>query len=87
MGIGKNTERSFRNFKMPNNMLKERSVLLADHHPGTLTKIRPNREVVFYDPGSNTFAVTTSNGTPKTMFRPDPAQHGFPSNLDYYNAQ
>ncbi|MFM0738145.1 RHS domain-containing protein [Paraburkholderia xenovorans] len=54
---------------------------------GTLTKIRPNGEVVFYDPGSNTFAVTTSNGTPKTMFRPDPAQHGFPSNLDYYNAQ
>ncbi len=42
------------------------------HNPpaGTLTKIRQNGDVLFYDPASNTFAVSNSAGAPKTMFRP-----------------
>lgn len=54
---------------------------------GTLTKTRPNGYTLFYDPSSNTFAVQSANGAPKTMFRPDSAQHGYSSNLDYFNAQ
>ncbi|RKP46789.1 hemagglutinin repeat-containing protein, partial [Trinickia fusca] len=54
---------------------------------GTLTKTRPNGDTLFYDPSSNTFAVKTKGGVPKTMFKPDPAQHGYPTNLDYFNAQ
>jgi pyocin large subunit-like protein len=30
--------------------------------PGTLTKIRPNGDIVFYDPSSNTFAITNQQG-------------------------
>lgn len=44
---------------------------------GTLSKVRPNGDTVFYNPKTNTFAVKTADGVPKTMFRPDPAEHGF----------
>ncbi|ELN9580835.1 hemagglutinin repeat-containing protein [Enterobacter roggenkampii] len=54
---------------------------------GTLTTIRKNGDTIYYNPSSNTFAVKNSDGVPKTMFRPDPADHGYPTNLDYFNAQ
>ena len=54
---------------------------------GTLTRLRTNGDVVRYNPGSNTFGVMDSSGAPRTYFRPDPAQHGYPTNLDYFNAQ
>lgn len=52
-----------------------------------LTKVRPNGDVVVYDPISDTFGVRTSNGVPRTMYTPDPSKHGYPTNLDYFNAQ
>jgi RHS repeat-associated protein len=55
--------------------------------PGTLTKTRPNGDVIRYDPSTNTFGVMDTNGAPRTMFKPDPAAHGQPTNLDYFNAQ
>jgi len=54
---------------------------------GTLTKTRQNGDKLFYNPVNNTFGVQSANGAPRTMFRPDPAKHGYPSNLDYFNAQ
>jgi pyocin large subunit-like protein len=39
--------------------------------PGTLTKQRSNGDTLYYDPGSNTFAVTKRGGTPRTFFHPD----------------
>jgi filamentous hemagglutinin len=39
--------------------------------PGTLTKHRENGDTLFYDPRSNTFAVATGAGVPRTFFRPD----------------
>jgi pyocin large subunit-like protein len=54
---------------------------------GTLTRVRTNGDVVRYNPGSNTFGVMDSTGAPRTYFRPDPADHGLPTNLDYFNAQ
>ncbi len=54
---------------------------------GTLTKVRPNGDVVRYHPGTNTFGVMDSAGAPRTMFKPDPSVHGKASNLDYFNAQ
>lgn len=54
---------------------------------GTLSKVRPNGETVFYNPKTNTFAVKTADGVPKTMFRPNPGDHGFKTNLDNFNAQ
>jgi RHS repeat-associated protein len=54
---------------------------------GAMTKTRANGEKVLYYPNSNTFAVQGTDGAPKTMFKPDPSTHGYPTNLDYYNAQ
>ena len=52
-----------------------------------VTKVRPNGDTVIYDPVSDKFAVQAANGAPRTMFRPDPAKHGYASNLDYFDAQ
>jgi RHS repeat-associated protein len=54
---------------------------------GTLTKVRANGDVLRYHPSSNTFGVMDKGGAPRTFFKPDPALHGHPTNLDYYNAQ
>jgi filamentous hemagglutinin len=56
--------------------------------PGTaLVKTRSNGDTVIYDPASDLFAVATSSGTPRTVYKPDPSMHGHPTNLDYFNAQ
>jgi RHS repeat-associated protein len=52
-----------------------------------LTKVRASGEVVVYDPRTNTLGIRRPDGTPITLFRPDPAKHGYPTNLDYFNAQ
>lgn len=38
--------------------------------PGTLTLRRRNGDRLFYHPASNTFAVATRAGAPRTMFKP-----------------
>ncbi len=55
--------------------------------PGTLTRTRANKDIVRYNPLTNTFGVLAPSGVPRTFFKPDPAVHGFPTNLDYFNAQ
>ncbi|OLY94438.1 RHS repeat-associated core domain-containing protein [Cnuella takakiae] len=55
--------------------------------PGTFMRTRTNGENVYYHPGTNTFAVTKADGTPKTMFRPNPAEHGHATNQDYFESQ
>ena len=54
---------------------------------GTLTRTRPNGDAIRYHEKSNTFGVMTKDGTPRTMFKPDPLQHGYRTNLEYFNAQ
>ena len=41
-------------------------------HPpkGTLTLKRPNGDVLLYHEASNTFAVMSRDGAPRTMFKP-----------------
>jgi filamentous hemagglutinin len=60
---------------------------VSDPPSGTLSIARSNGDTVLYDPATNTLAVKGANGVPKTMFKPDPAQHGYPTNMDYFNAQ
>jgi len=54
---------------------------------GTLTKTRLNGEKVFYHQSTETFAVQGVDGAPKTMFKPNPEIHKYPTNLEYFNAQ
>lgn len=39
--------------------------------PGTLKKVRPNGDRLYYHPPTNNFGVTTKRGVPKTFFRPN----------------
>jgi RHS repeat-associated protein len=65
----------------------EAQSFLRSPPPGTLTRMRSNGDVVRYQPSSNTFGVMDSSGAPRTFFKPDPSQHGYATNLDYFNAQ
>jgi len=47
---------------------------------GVLVKTRPNGDTLLYDPATNTFAVRTADGVPRTMFRPT-------DGIKYWNKQ
>jgi filamentous hemagglutinin len=51
-----------------------------DPPAGTLTKMRPNGDKLFYNPNTNTFAVRSPGGPPRTMFRPT-------EGMEYWNRQ
>jgi len=51
------------------------------------TKIAPDGTIRVYDPKNNIFGSYNPSGTTKTFYKPDPAQHKLPSNLDYWNKQ
>lgn len=46
-----------------------------------------NGDVLLYNPSTNIFAVKTANGVPRTMFKPDPLEHGFATNIDFWNSK
>lgn len=53
----------------------------------TVEKVRANGDTVRYDPATEEFGVVKSDGTIRTYYKPNPAVHGYPTNLDYFNAQ
>jgi pyocin large subunit-like protein len=54
---------------------------------GVMERMRSNGDRVRYDPSTNEFGIAKPDGTIRTYFKPDPAVHGFPTNLDYFHAQ
>jgi len=46
--------------------------------------VRPNGGRARYDPASEEYGTVRPDGLIGTYFVPDPAVHGFPSNLDYF---
>ena len=54
---------------------------------GFWTKVDSNGTLRKYDPTTNTFASYNADGTTRTFYKPNPAKHGYPTNLDYWNAQ
>ena len=40
-----------------------------------------------YDAVNNVFGSYGANGTTKTFYAPNPAIHGKPTNMDYWNSQ
>ncbi|MCR1002361.1 MAG: VENN motif pre-toxin domain-containing protein [Enterobacter cloacae] len=47
---------------------------------GTLTKVRPNGDTLYYNPATNVFASKDINGVPRTMFKPE-------KGIEYWNKQ
>lgn len=54
---------------------------------GVLEKVRANGDIVRYNPATEEFGVVRADGTIRTYYKPNPAVHGKPTNLDYFNAQ
>jgi hypothetical protein len=53
-----------------------------------LTKVDPNTGTIrVWDPASNTFGSYSASGATRTFYKPDPALHGYPTNLDYWIGQ
>jgi pyocin large subunit-like protein len=50
-------------------------------------KTRVNGDMVRFDPATDAFGVVMPDGTIRTYYKPDPAVHGYPRNLDYYHSQ
>ena len=51
---------------------------------GLPTKVDANGVIRVYEPATNTFGSYNPNGTTKTFFKPDPAIHGYATNMDYW---
>ncbi len=57
-------------------------ILRKDPPKTALSRTRANGEIVTYDAPSNTFAITKSDGTPKTMFTLGPKGPSNPRGYD-----
>lgn len=64
--------------------VKETNKFIQTPPKGTLIKTRRNGDKVYYNPSSNTFAIQDKDGSPRTMYKPDPKQHGKNTNLEYF---
>lgn len=67
---------------------------MVDPAPGTKDrgalpiKVAPKSWVIrIYDRESNMFGAYNANGTTRPFYAPDPAVHGYPTNLDYWLSQ
>lgn len=66
----------------------EKTKSFLDNSPeGSHVATRPDGYVIVYDQVSETFAIENADGTPKTMSKPDPAKHGYATNLEYFETQ
>ena len=77
----------FTNFNSANDYYRAANNFVTTPPPGTLVKTAPNGDVLLYNPAMTTFGVRTSDGLPRTMFKPDPSQHGYSTNIDFWNAK
>ncbi|WP_296815992.1 S-type pyocin family protein [Brevundimonas sp.] len=51
--------------------VRQAHAFISSPPPGTETVRRRNGDTLFYHAASNTFAVATADGAPRTMFKPD----------------
>ena len=51
--------------------VRQAHAFISDPPAGTETARRRNGDTIFYHAASNTFAVATADGAPRTMFKPD----------------
>jgi filamentous hemagglutinin len=54
---------------------------------GVLEYIRSKGDIIRFNPVTNEFGILSSSNFIRTYFKPDPAAHGLPSNMDYFNRE
>ena len=60
--------------------VRQAQSFLRNPPAGTLTKVRPNGDILRYHPATNTFGVLGPNGAPRTFFKPA-------AGINYWNLQ
>lgn len=53
----------------------------------TLERTRPSGDVVRFNSKTDEFGVISASGTVRTYYKPNTSVHGYPTNMDYFNAQ
>ena len=61
--------------------------LTGPRNSETLTKIRPNGDIVVFNPNTDEFGILSRSGVIRTYYKPNRTVHGYPTNLDYFHAQ
>jgi filamentous hemagglutinin len=56
----------------------------AQKPQGVLECVRRNGDRVRFNPATDEFGILSEFGFIRTYFRPDPAIHGRPTNIDYF---
>ncbi|WP_350655622.1 PAAR domain-containing protein [Psychrobacter sp. S1-30-MNA-CIBAN-0213] len=79
--------KEFPELKSQNDYYRHAQEFVSDPPRGTLNKTRKNGDTVLYNPKTNTFAVKTKDGAPRTIFKPDASTHPYSTNLEYFHAQ
>lgn len=80
LNIGRSIKQSFPEFQNAKQYAEGAKKFFSEPPAGTLTKTRPNGDLLLFDPASNTFGVQAANGSPQTMFRPK-------DGINYWNRQ
>ncbi len=86
-GHWKKHKSEFPNLNNAKEYVEAGTAFLRSTDPSVLTRTRANGDVIRFNPATNEFGVMDPSGVPRTYFKPDPASHGYPTNLDYFNAQ
>lgn len=79
--------KEFPELKSQNVYYRHAQKFVNDPPRGTLNKTRKNDDTVLYNPKTNTFAVKTKDGAPRTIFKPDASTYPYSTNLEYFHAQ
>ncbi|UMP02495.1 polymorphic toxin-type HINT domain-containing protein [Amycolatopsis sp. EV170708-02-1] len=77
----------FPNLNNAKEYVEAATAFLNSADANVLKRTRQNGDVVRFNPRTNEFGVMDPSGVPRTYFIPNPATHGYPTNLDYFNAQ
>ncbi|MDE9542464.1 hypothetical protein [Xenorhabdus bovienii] len=72
--------KEFSNLKSSSEYIDSTHDFINSPPNGTLSKMKDNGDKLFYHPDSNTFAVQSKSGAPRTMFKPN-------GKMDYWRKQ
>jgi pyocin large subunit-like protein len=67
--------------------VEEAQEFMQSGDPWIQTKVRGNGDVVRYNRVTENFGIMTSDGRIRTYYKPNPRNHGYASNQDYFDAQ
>lgn len=87
LGHFKKHQSEFPDCKNAKEYVEKAQNFMGDPPTGTYTKVRPNGDIIRFNPKTDEFGIMEKDGTLKTFFKPDPSKHNYPSNWEYFLGQ